>query len=70
MVILVKTGVEFSGLETIRLIHIDPDTIIGKLVIEVIETLRPHINAFVIKPVKKYRDIGPYLADQVVIVLG
>jgi hypothetical protein len=70
MVILVKTGVEFSGLETIRLIHIDPDTIIGKLVIEVIETLRPHINAFVIKPVNKYRDIGPYLADQVVIVLG
>jgi hypothetical protein len=70
MIILVKTGVEFRSLETPWLIHINPDTIIGKLVIEVTETLRPHVDAFVIKPVNKHRDLRPYLVDQVVIVLG
>ena len=70
MVILVKTGVEFRSLETPRFIHIDPDTIIGKLVIKVMETLRPHVDAFVIEPVNKHRNLRPYLVDQVVIVLG
>lgn len=70
MIILVKTGVEFTSLETVRFIHIDPDTIIGKLIIEVMETLRPHVDAFVIKPVNKNGYIRPDLVDQVVIVLG
>jgi hypothetical protein len=70
MVILVKTGVEFCSVETPRLIHINPDTIIGKLVIEVMETLRPHVDAFVIEPVNKHSNLRPYFVDQVVIVLG
>ena len=70
MVVLMKTGIEFSCLKTPRLIHIDPDAIIRKLIIEITETLRPHVDAFVIKPVNKHRDLRPYLVDQVVIVLG
>lgn len=63
------SGVHFSGLEAPRLIHIDPDTIISELIVEVLETTEPHLGRLLVEPVNKDGDLGPHLIDQVVVVL-
>jgi hypothetical protein len=56
-------------LESPGLIHIDPDSVIGELIIEVSESLPPHVDALVVEPVNKDCNLRPYLINKVVIVL-
>jgi hypothetical protein len=68
--VLVKSRVELASLEAPRLIHVDPDAVEGKLLVEISESLPPHVCALVIEPVDEDRNLGPNLINKVVVVLG
>jgi hypothetical protein len=62
--------IHLSSLKTLRLIHVDPDTIVLELFVQVLKSLEPHVSRIYIEPVNKDSNLWPYLIDQVVIVLG
>jgi len=55
--------IHFSCLESPRFVHIDPNSIIVKLIVKILESLEPHISWFIIKPVNKNSNLRPYLVD-------
>jgi len=61
-------GVELTGLEAPRLVHVDPDAVIESLVIEVVKASEPHLGRIVVEPVDEDGDFGPDLIDQIVAI--
>lgn len=52
--------VEFSLVETSSFIHVNPDTIIGHLCIQILKPLTPDCCRLLSKPVHEDGLIGPY----------
>jgi hypothetical protein len=55
-------------LEGCWFIHINPESIIGNLLVEIIETFSPHVDAFVVEPIYEYCSFWPNLRDEVAVV--
>lgn len=62
--------VHLSSLESPGLVHINPYAIVGELIVEVAESLPPHMRRVGVEPVHEYGDVWPHLIDQVVVVLS
>jgi len=61
--------VKFSMIESGRLIHVDPQSIVLNFIIKVLETSGPHIHAFGVPPIHKYSYFWPHLSKQCVVIL-
>jgi len=61
-------GVKFSSLEAPGLVHVNPDSIVRQLIVQIIQSFEPHVGTLGIEPVDEHCDLGPYLVDQIVIV--
>ncbi len=55
-------------LECSGLVHVDPETVVLGLLVEVVETLGPDVHAFLVEPVHEHSFVGPHFRDQVVVV--
>ena len=60
--------VNFSSLESPRLIHVNPDAVVMKLLVQLIKSSKPNIGALVVEPVNEHGDLWPNLIDKVVVV--
>jgi hypothetical protein len=65
----IVSRVHFTSFKAPRFIHIDPYSIESELIVEVLETAEPHVGGLLVEPVNKDSDLGPYLVNQVVVVL-
>lgn len=61
-------GINLSSLEAPWFIHVNPYAVVLGLLVEIIESLEPHVGALVIEPVYEDSDFGPHLVDEVVVV--